>query len=125
MPYVAAASLKDADATCYGCLMPPNHFLHVLINESLWRAICERRDATGESTAEIVESALRDQLDLEGDAAFQASTIGAVLDGVYHGDITVGELRERGDFGLGTFDEFNFRSLARAGSSISPSSALR
>jgi acetolactate decarboxylase len=54
-----------------------------------------------------VESALRDQLDLEEDATFQASTIGAVLDGVYHGDITVGELRERGDFGLGTFDELD------------------
>jgi hypothetical protein len=87
--------------------MTPTHFLHVPINESLWRAIRERRDTTGETTAEIVESALRDQLDLEGDAAFQASTIGAVLDGVYHGDITVGELRERGDFGLGTFDELD------------------
>ena len=54
-----------------------------------------------------MEAALRDQLDLEGDAAFQASTIEAVLDGVYHGDITVGELRERGDFGLGTFDELD------------------
>ena len=89
------------------CLMPPNHFLHVPIDESLWRAICERRDTTGESTAEIVESALRNQLDLEGDATFQASTIGAVLDGVYHGDITVGELRKHGDFGLGTFDELD------------------
>jgi acetolactate decarboxylase len=85
----------------------PTHFLHVPIHESLWRAIRERRNATGESTAEIVESALRGQLDLEGDAAFQTSTIGAVLDGVYHGDITVGELREHGDFGLGTFDELD------------------
>ncbi len=34
--------------------------------------------------AEIVESALRDHLDVEGDAAFRTSTIGAVLDAVYH-----------------------------------------
>jgi hypothetical protein len=76
--------------------MTPIHFLHVPIDESLWRAMRERRDTTGESTAEIVESALRKQLDLEGDSAFQASTIGAVLDGVYHGDVAVGELREHG-----------------------------
>jgi acetolactate decarboxylase len=87
--------------------MKPTHFLHVALNENLWRAIRERRDATGESTADIVESALRKQLDLEGDAAFQTSTIGAVLDGVYHGDTTVGELRQHGDFGLGTFDELD------------------
>jgi acetolactate decarboxylase len=87
--------------------MTPSHFLHVPIDESLWAAIRERRDSTGESIAQIVESALLKQLDLEGAAAFQASTIGAVLDGVYHGDITVGELRQHGDFGLGTFDELD------------------
>jgi acetolactate decarboxylase len=87
--------------------MTPSHFLHVPINESLWRAIRECRDTTGESIAQIVESALLEKLDLEGDAAFQTSTIGAVLDGVYHGDITVGELRQHGDFGLGTFDELD------------------
>ena len=87
--------------------MTPSRFLHIAINESLWRALHKRHDTTGESIKEIVESALLDQLDLEGDAAFQASTIGAVLDGVYHGDVTVGQLRERGDFGLGTFDELD------------------
>jgi acetolactate decarboxylase len=84
-----------------------NHFLHARIDEQLWRAIRERRAATGESTAEIVESALRARLDVEGDTAFQASTIGAVLEGVYHGDISIGELRQHGDFGLGTFNELD------------------
>ena len=32
--------------------MTPTHFLHVPINESLWRAIRQRRETTGESTAE-------------------------------------------------------------------------
>ncbi len=36
------------------------------------------------------------------DVVFQASTIGALLDGVYDGDITLGELRRHGDFGIGT-----------------------
>jgi acetolactate decarboxylase len=87
--------------------MSPTHFLHAGIDQRLWSAIRERRDATGESLAEIVESALRDHLDVEGDAAFQTSTIGAVLDGVYHGDISIGDLRQHGDFGLGTFDELD------------------
>lgn len=36
--------------------------------------------------------------------AFQASTLEALLDGAYDGDLTVGELRRHGDLGLGTFD---------------------
>jgi len=36
--------------------------------------------------------------------AFQASTLEALLDGAYDGDLTIGELRRRGDLGLGTFD---------------------
>lgn len=87
--------------------MSPNHFLHARIDEGLWRAICQRRAATGQSAAEIIASALRRHLDLEGDAAFQTSIIGAVLDGVYHGDVSIGELRAHGDFGLGTFDELD------------------
>lgn len=36
--------------------------------------------------------------------AFQASTLAALLDGAYDGDLTIGELRRHGDLGLGTFD---------------------
>lgn len=38
---------------------------------------------------------------------FQTSTIGALLDGVYDGDLTVGELLRHGDFGLGTFNRLD------------------
>ena len=38
---------------------------------------------------------------------FQASTIGALLDGAYEGDVSVGELAEHGDLGLGTFDHLD------------------
>ena len=38
------------------------------------------------------------------DVLFQTSTIDALLEGVYDGDITFGELKEHGDFGLGTFN---------------------
>ena len=36
------------------------------------------------------------------DVVFQASTIGALLDGVYDGDLSLAELRRHGDFGIGT-----------------------
>src|ERR1700753_281250 len=35
---------------------------------------------------------------------FQASTIGALLDGSFDGDLTFAELGERGDLGLGTLN---------------------
>ena len=35
---------------------------------------------------------------------FQVSLMAALLDGVYDGDATVGQLLDRGDFGLGTFN---------------------
>src|SRR3954471_24071436 len=35
---------------------------------------------------------------------FQISTIGALLDGAYDGDVTIGEVLEHGDLGLGTLD---------------------
>ncbi len=43
--------------------------------------------------------------DLDGAGAiFQTSTLDAVLDGAYDGDVTVAELAERGDLGLGTLN---------------------
>lgn len=39
-----------------------------------------------------------------GSAVFQTSTIEALLHGAYRGDVTVAELAQRGDLGLGTFD---------------------
>jgi acetolactate decarboxylase len=35
---------------------------------------------------------------------FQTSTIGALLDGAYDGDVTIGEVLEHGDLGLGTLN---------------------
>lgn len=35
---------------------------------------------------------------------FQSSTVSALLQGVFDGDLTFGELAEHGDFGLGTFN---------------------
>jgi acetolactate decarboxylase len=37
-------------------------------------------------------------------AVFQYSTLSALLEGVYDGEMTVGELKKRGDYGIGTFN---------------------
>jgi len=39
-----------------------------------------------------------------GREVYQTSTMGALLDGVYDGDVTIRELLQHGDFGLGTFN---------------------
>jgi len=40
----------------------------------------------------------------ERDVLFQTATLGALVEGVYDGNLTVGELKKHGDLGLGTFD---------------------
>jgi acetolactate decarboxylase len=47
---------------------------------------------------------------------FQTSTIDALLDGAYDGDVTFAELAEHGDFGLGTFDACDGEMIAVDGS---------
>lgn len=38
---------------------------------------------------------------------YQSSTMGALLDGVYEGEVTIAELLTHGDFGLGTFNRLD------------------
>ena len=46
---------------------------------------------------------------------FQTSTIDALLDGAYDGDVTFGQLRDHGDFGLGTFEACDGEMIAVEG----------
>lgn len=41
------------------------------------------------------------------DSIFQASLFEALMEGVYEGDLTYGELKKHGDFGLGTFNRLD------------------
>lgn len=50
-----------------------------------------------------------------GGALFQASTIDALLAGVYDGSATFAELAAQGDFGLGTVDKLNGEMVALDG----------
>jgi acetolactate decarboxylase len=46
---------------------------------------------------------------------FQASTIGALLEGAYEGDVSFAELAERGDLGLGTLNGLDGEMMALDG----------
>lgn len=41
------------------------------------------------------------------DVIYQTSTIDALLEGMYEGDLTVGELKDHGNVGLGTFNDLD------------------
>jgi acetolactate decarboxylase len=51
----------------------------------------------------------------EAHVLFQASTIGALLDGSFDGDLTFAELAERGDLGLGTLNGLDGEMIALDG----------
>ena len=52
---------------------------------------------------------------LEAHVLFQASTIGALLDGAYEGDVSFAELAEHGDLGLGTLNGLDGEMIALNG----------
>jgi acetolactate decarboxylase len=47
---------------------------------------------------------------------FQTSTVDALLDGEYDGDVSITELEDRGDFGLGTLEALDGEMIALDGS---------
>jgi len=63
-------------------------------------------------------AALREQelhAEREPHVLFQASTIGALLDGAYDGDLSFAELAEHGDLGLGTLNGLDGEMIALNG----------
>jgi len=49
------------------------------------------------------------------DVLYQTSTLGALMIGIYDGPVTFGQLRQHGDFGLGTFNGLNGEMIALDG----------
>jgi acetolactate decarboxylase len=52
----------------------------------------------------VVDRALSTAFDLNRHSLFQVSTSNALVQGVFRGAVTVGDLKRHGDFGLGTFE---------------------
>lgn len=83
------------------------HSIHCKVSNSLWRSLEERQRATGESLHHIVRQALADYLQVNHSTLFQISTTGALVEGLHQGEVTVGLLKQHGDFGLGTFNDLD------------------
>jgi acetolactate decarboxylase len=77
------------------------------ISQSLLNALQTRVRTTGEPIDHIVMRALADQLQVPHATLFQVSTSGALVEGIYQGVVTVGELKRHGDLGLGTFADLD------------------
>lgn len=84
-----------------------SHRLETTISDALWAAIRARAETLGQPIRQVVQDALAEALDVEHHSMFQISTSGALVEGLYQGAITVGELRRHGDTGLGTFEELD------------------
>jgi acetolactate decarboxylase len=82
------------------------------ISETLMNALRARARATGEPVDHLVMRALADMLAVEHATLYQVSTSGALVEGISQGVVTVGELLQHGDFGLGTFADLDGEMVA-------------
>jgi len=83
------------------------HRLETTISDALWAAIRARAQSSGQPIRRVVQEALAEALDVQHHSMFQVSTSGALIEGLYQGALTVGDLRRHGDTGLGTFEELD------------------
>ncbi|MCX5945460.1 MAG: acetolactate decarboxylase [Cyanobacteria bacterium] len=80
------------------------HNLHLRLPAGVFAALQAHCARSGESLNHAVIAALADALDIEHHTLYQVSTSGALVEGLYQGCVSVGDIRRHGDFGLGTFD---------------------
>jgi len=78
--------------------------LNADVSETVWKALLDESEQTGDTLSTVVDRALATAFDLERHSLFQVSTSNALVQGVFSGAVTVRELKGKGDFGLGTFD---------------------
>jgi acetolactate decarboxylase len=89
--------------------------IHLKLSDSLWRALERRQRETGEPIPHIVRTALAEYLEIDHATLFQVSTSSALVEGIYKGAVSIGQLREHGDFGLGTFEGLDGEMVALDG----------
>jgi acetolactate decarboxylase len=81
--------------------------LHARVDAAVLTALDEQARRRGAPVDHLVERALAEYLGIEHPTLYQVSTAGALVEGVYQGAVSVGVVREHGDFGLGTFEDLD------------------
>lgn len=90
--------------------------IHLKLSNAMWYALEKRQRESGEPMSHVVRAALAEYLEIEHSTLFQVSTSGALVEGIYKGAVSIGNLREHGDFGLGTFEGLDGELIALDGS---------
>jgi acetolactate decarboxylase len=94
---------SDPDAN-YVAPMPE---LHARVDARILDGLDALARSSGAPRDHLIERALAEYLGIEHHTLFQVSTAGALVEGVYQGAVSVGLVREHGDFGLGTFEDLD------------------
>lgn len=85
--------------------------ISVNLSQSLMQALQKRCEESGETLDHVIQAALAKSLGVEHHTLYQASTSTALVQGVYQGCVSVGDIKTHGDFGLGTFDSLDGEGL--------------
>jgi acetolactate decarboxylase len=97
--------------------------LHATVDARVLDALDALARSSGAPRDHLVERALAEYLGVEHHTLFQVSTAGALVEGVYQGAVSVGLVREHGDFGLGTFEDLDGEMVVLDGRVFRVSSA--
>lgn len=91
--------------------IPGSQALKINLSESLYEALKKRSLETDQTVDHLVQDCLAKALGVEHHTLYQVSTSAALVQGVYQGCVTVGKIKEHGNFGLGTYDELDGEGL--------------
>lgn len=75
--------------------------------KTFMEALTHEAERSGRTLNAIVTEAVGQYLNLSVHTLFQVSTSGALVAGVFDGEVSVGSILKHGDFGLGTFAELD------------------
>jgi hypothetical protein len=89
--------------------------LHARVDGRVVAALDALAHSSGAPRDHLVERALAEYLGVEHHTLYQVSTAGALVEGVYQGAVSVGVVREHGDFGLGTFEDLDGEMVVLGG----------
>jgi acetolactate decarboxylase len=81
--------------------------VEALIPESIYAALQSRISAKKETADHILSVALGEYLNQPIHTLFSFSTSAAIVEGLYQGALRISQLLEHGDFGIGTFANFD------------------
>jgi acetolactate decarboxylase len=86
------------------------------IPESIYRSLTAKMASGKESLDYLVATALAQYLGESFHTLFQVSTSAALVEGLYQGAVSVGKIKEHGNFGLGTFVDLDGEMVVLDGS---------